>query len=102
MVLKFDNLRYEGSTCFVGLLSGFVFRVLSWVVVCRFLPWYSVLTGCGAPLCLPRSLCGGCFSAMRMGCFLIFVAPKDYWMLGLCTSHAFFSLLNVFVHLDGC
>ena len=42
------------------------------------------------------------FSAMRMGCFLIFVAPKDYWMLGLCTSHAFFSLLNVFVHLDGC
>ena len=45
---------------------------------------------------------GGCFSAMRMGCFLIFVAPKDYWMLGLCTSHAFFSLLNVFVHLDGC
>ena len=45
---------------------------------------------------------GGCFSAMRMGCFLIFVAPKDYWMLGLCTSHAFFSLLNVFVHRDGC
>ena len=44
---------------------------------------------------------GGCFSAMRMGCFLIFVAPKDYWMLGLCTSHAFFSLLNILCTLMG-
>ena len=44
---------------------------------------------------------GGCFFAMRMGCFLIFVAPKDYWMLGLCTSHAFFSLLNVLFTLMG-
>ena len=89
----------------VPLVCWLVIRIclprLSWVVVfCRFFPWYGVFTGCEGR-CVRRWFVGGCFLLLWWG-FLISGASDACRTLGLCTYHAFFSLLNVFVHRDGC
>ena len=66
---------------------------------CRFLPWYGVFTGCEGR-CVRRWFVGGCFLLLWWG-FLISGASDACRTLGLCTYHAFFSLLNVLFTVMG-
>ena len=69
MVLKFDNLRYEGSTCFVGLLSGFVFRVCHGSLFCRFYRGMMSLPDVKEPLFVADGLCRRMFLCCDDGVF---------------------------------
>ena len=100
LVFKFDNLQYEGSTCLLAcypdLSSAFVmgrcFLSIFTVVWCLYRMW--------RPLCSPMIYVGGCFLLWWWG-FLISGASEACRTLGLCTYHAFFSLLNVLFTVMG-
>ena len=93
VVLKFDNLQYEGSTCLLAcypdLSSAFVMGRCG----CRFYRGMMSLPDVKSRCVRRWVVCRRMFSAMMMG-FLISGASEACRMLGLCTYHAF-SLLNV-------
>ena len=83
MVLEFDNLLYEGSTCcwlvYPGLSSAFVMGRL----FCRFYRGMMSLPDVKEPLFVADGLCRRMFCAVMMGFFNLccFRGLSDAWIV---------------------